>query len=92
MQTMINAMLGLLAFLGGWIMHSFKSDIRENHKFAKETSDRLTQVELLVAGKYITRDEFDKKFDAMFRKLDNIELEIKSCRMDNHHHKHGEQD
>jgi len=85
MQTMINTLLGLIAFLGGWVMNSFKSDIKENQKFAKETSDRLNQVEVLVAGQYITRDEFDKKLDAMFRKLDTIESEIKSCRLDNRH-------
>lgn len=92
LQTMINAMLGLIAFLGGWVINSFKIEIKENQKISKEISDRLNQIEILVAGKYITREEFDKKFDAMFRKLDTIEIEIKSCRFDNHAHKYGEKD
>ena len=53
---MINTMLGLIAFLGGWIMHSFKSQINDNRKDIKEAADRVHAVELLVAGKYVTRE------------------------------------
>lgn len=43
----------------------------------KETTRRVAQIELLIAGQYVTRGEFqssiDKLTDALFRKLDAIE-------------------
>ena len=83
MQTMINTMLGLIAFLGGWIMHSFKSQINDNRKDIRATNDRLHEVEVLVAGKYMTREESKEQTDIILNKLDTIQNDIRSCMLHN---------
>lgn len=78
-QTMINTMLMLIAFLGGWTMHSFRSQIRDNRNDIKETKDRLHEIELTVAGKYVTRDELAEHSAVVMKKLDEIQSDIRSC-------------
>ena len=75
-QTMINALLGLVAFLGGWFVHSFQSQLKDNKGEIKETKDRLPAVEVLVAGKYPTRDELK---ELVLDRFDTIQQDIRSC-------------
>ena len=84
MQTMINAMLGLLAFLGGWFVHSFKEQLNNNRQDIKATNDRLHEVEVLVAGKYVTREEAMEHDTLILNKLDTIQKDIRSCMLHNH--------
>lgn len=83
MQTMINTMLGLIAFLGGWIMHSFKSQINDNRKDIEDTRGKLHEIEVLVAGKYMTREESKEQTDIILNKLDTIQKDIRSCMLHN---------
>jgi len=83
MQTMINAMLGLLAFLGGWFVHSFKEQLNNNRQDIKATNDRLHEVEVLVAGKYVTREEAMEHDTLILNKLDTIQKDIRSCMLHN---------
>jgi len=78
-QQMINVLLGLVAFFGGWVMHSFKSQIRDNSEAISKTTDRLTEVELLVAGKYITRDEMLAQNLTLLNELRDIHKDIQTC-------------
>lgn len=36
-------------------------------------TEKVNAIEVLVAGDYVKRNEFDNKVDAVFRKLDTIE-------------------
>lgn len=76
---MINAMLGIIAFLGGWIMHSFKAQIQDNKNEINETRTKLHEIELTVAGKYVTRDELAEHSAIVMKKLDEIQSDIRSC-------------
>lgn len=80
---MINAMLGLLAFLGGWFVHSFKEQLNNNRQDIKDTADRVHAVEVLVAGKYVTREEAKEQTDIILKKLDTIQTDIRSCMLHN---------
>jgi hypothetical protein len=57
-QTIINAGLGLIAFMGGWIVRN------------------LQEIEILVAGTYVKREDMDKLGTALFAKLDRIENKV----------------
>jgi len=76
---MINTMLGLIAFLGGWIMHSFKAQINDNRKDIREVQHKMNEIEVLVAGKYMTREESAAHSEAIMKKLDKIQENIQSC-------------
>lgn len=75
LQTMINTMLGLIAFLGGWI----KAQIQDNRNEISETRTKLHEIELTVAGKYVTRDELAEHSAIVMKKLDEIQSDIRSC-------------
>lgn len=44
----------------------------------KELADKVSKMEVLVAGQYITREEFDRAIQRIFDKLDHIEMKIQN--------------
>ena len=42
----------------------------------REMMDKLSAIEILVAGKYIQRDEMNEHIKALFAKLDKIETKL----------------
>jgi hypothetical protein len=64
-QTMFDIVLGAFAFLCGFILNAIWSMV-------KTLTDRVTHIEVLVAGKYITREELRSYFSALDVKLERI--------------------
>lgn len=87
-HQMMTTLLTLVAFLGGWVMHSFRTQLNDNRNDIKETSDRVHAVEVLVAGKYVTREELAAHTETVLNKLDTIQSDIRSCML----HKRREDD
>jgi len=82
-HQMFTTLLGIIAFFGGWIMHSFRAQLADNRADIKATNDRLHEVEVLVAGKYVTREEAKEQTDIILNKLDTIQKDIRSCMLHN---------
>ncbi len=38
--------------------------------------DKVQKIELLVAGKYVTREDMEKMISALFAKLDKIDVKL----------------
>lgn len=55
-----------------WLWESHK----ELQAMDKELADKVSKMEVLVAGQYITRQEFDRGIQRIFEKLDHIEAKI----------------
>lgn len=72
-QTFINSALGLIAFLGGWVLNSLKESMAQLKQTDNDLADKVQAIELLVAGTYVKRDDLDKLGNALFAKLDRIE-------------------
>lgn len=72
-QSIFNLAIAGFGAIGGFFMKWLFSELRDLKNKAKETDNKLAQVELLVTGKYITRDEALAVFDKMFEKLDRID-------------------
>lgn len=91
-QSLFNVGLGLIAFLGGWVM----KNLQDSMKSLRESDDRLATkvqaIEVLVAGQYVKRDDFDKSITALFAKLDKIEgkLDMKANAADCPARGHGQ--
>lgn len=68
-QTIFNVLLGLVAFLGGYVINSIKASI-------DGLQSKVQAIEVLVAGSYVKRDDIDKLTAALFAKLDKIESKL----------------
>lgn len=71
-QTLFNVAITLVGFLGGWVLNSLKSSIEGLQKADHDLTAKVQGIEVLVAGHYVRRDDFDKISAEMFRKLDKI--------------------
>lgn len=87
-HQMVTTLLSIVAFFGGWIMHSFRAQLNDNRNDIKEASARIQEVEVLVAGKYVTREELAAHTATVLKKLDTIQGDIRSCML----HKRREDD
>ena len=76
MQTAFNVAIGLVAFLGGWVLNGLRDSINTLHRSDSELTERIQGVEVLVAGQYVKRDDMDRLTQALFAKLDKIEEKI----------------
>jgi len=77
-QTLINILFGLTAFFGGMWVRGIADSMKELKRADAELADKVQGIEILVAGKYVQREELKAMSDALFRKLDRIELKLDS--------------
>jgi hypothetical protein len=74
---MFNIAVGLIAFLGGWWMKVMWQTLKDLQRADAKLADKVTSIEVLVAGQYIKRDDFEKVVDKVateiFARLDKID-------------------
>ena len=75
-QTAFNILLGAFSALAGWLLNNLYQSMRDLMKADELLTDKVQAIEVLVAGQYIKRSEFESKMDAIFHKLDTIEEKI----------------
>lgn len=78
-QWFVNSALGVIAFLGGIVMKvvwdaisALRVSLAEMRRDDAQLAAKVQAIEVLVAGTYIKRDEFEKLASALFSKLDKI--------------------
>lgn len=75
-QSLLNWIYGIanlaLGFAFKWIYDAHK----EFRNADKDLADKVSKIEILVAGQYVTRDELDRNIQRIFDKLDHIEMKI----------------
>lgn len=72
-QTFINWLLGGLGALIGFLLKAVWQSVKDLQDSDKELADKVSKIEVLVAGNYVKKDELDTRLDALFGKLDRIE-------------------
>jgi hypothetical protein len=77
-QWILNAAFMIIGVLGGWVLKFFHERISTIEKNEESLFNKLHMVELLVAGQYVKREDLDKLSQALFAKLDKIELKLDS--------------
>lgn len=75
-QSAFNALMGCFLVLVGWLLNNLWQTMRDLTNADKELTDKVQHIEVLVAGQYIKRTEFETKIDAMFTKLDAIDEKL----------------
>jgi hypothetical protein len=76
MQTAFNFVVGLSAFLGGWILRNLKESIDNLHDADSELTDKVQHIEVLIAGDYVRRSDLGIIVASLFEKLDKIESKL----------------
>lgn len=72
-QQIINWVIGAFGTLLGFLLNAVWQAVKDLEKADKELADKLSKIEVLVAGNYVKKDELDVRLDALFGKLDRIE-------------------
>ena len=72
-QTIINTVIALVGFLGGWILKVIWEGVKDLQVVDKLLTEKVNTIEILIAGNYMSKHDFDKIAAAIFAKLDKIE-------------------
>jgi len=75
-QEIFNIAIGLISTLGGWWLKVMWDSLKELQAADKDLVEKVSRIEILVAGNYVKREEFDRVVERLFVKLDNIEIKI----------------
>lgn len=65
-QNWFEALVAVLGLIGGWFLRTLWQD-------TKALTAKVQSIELLVAGQYIKKDQFEKLVEGLYHKLDKIE-------------------
>jgi len=71
-QIFFDVAVAVIGALGGWILNTVWTAVKELQKADKELAEKVGEIEVLVAGRYVTRDEFNHTLAQVFAKLDTI--------------------
>lgn len=75
-QIIINWLLAGFGALIGFLLNAVWQAVKDLQKADTSLADKVGKIEVLVAGAYVKRDEFDRAIDRLFEKLDHIEMKI----------------
>jgi CHASE3 domain sensor protein len=72
-QTIVNWMLAGFGGLIGFLLNAVWQAVKDLQKADKELTAKVAEIEVLVAGAYVKKDDFNELSKALFSKLDRIE-------------------
>lgn len=75
-QTWLNFAFSLIFAGVGWFLRSIWTAIRDLQSADSIMADKVSRIEILVAGKYVTRDEHMATSQRILDKLDQIEQRL----------------
>jgi hypothetical protein len=75
-QTVVNWILAAFSGVLGFLLRAIWQAVTDLQNSDKEITEKITAIEVLVAGNYIKRDEFDRAIQRIFGKLDHIDAKI----------------
>jgi hypothetical protein len=71
-QVFFDVAVGVIGVLGGWVLNTVWGAVKDLQSADKELAEKVSEIEVLVAGRYVTRDEFNTTLSQVFVKLDTI--------------------
>jgi hypothetical protein len=76
MQEFYDWVLTGFSAVLGFLLHAVWQATKDLQKEDQELAKRVGEIEVLVAGNYVTRQEFERVIDKLFTKLDAIEMKL----------------
>ena len=77
-QDFLNWAFGILNLILGGFIKAMWDSYKELKKTDSELAEKVNQIEVLVAGTYVKRDDFDRVANQIFAKLDKISDKLDS--------------
>lgn len=71
-QSFLNWIFGLANIAFGFILKIMWDSYKDLKKADSDLADKVNSIEVLVAGQYVKRDDFERVANALFAKLDKI--------------------
>ena len=71
-QVLFDVAIGVIGVLGGWTLNTVWAAVKDLQEADKELAEKVGNIEVLVAGRYITREEFNATLNQVFERLDRI--------------------
>lgn len=75
-QEIYNIVVAFAGMAGGWWVKVMWDSMKELQRADANLADKVSRIEILVAGNYVKRDAFDDAVNRIFQKLDHIEEKI----------------
>lgn len=75
-QDLVNIIGALFVALFGWVLRTAWQEIKSLQEKDAKLSGDVAEIRVLVAGNYITKEEFSDMMKAIFSKLDRIEDKV----------------
>lgn len=75
-QSFINTMLALWGATMGWILKVIWDAVKDLQEADEEVIKKVNELQVVMAGDYVKRDELRAEFKALFAKLDRIENKL----------------
>lgn len=75
-QLLFNVVFGLLASVLMFLLNNMWQELKDQRKINFQINSRVGNMEVLVAGHYITRQEFSSHMDKLFKELGEINKSI----------------
>ena len=72
-QQFFNVAFAIIGALGGWWMRVMWQSLKELQQQDSKLADKVNNIEVLVAGNYVKRDDMNRDIATIFAKLDRIE-------------------
>lgn len=75
-QYAFNILMGFFMAIFGWALRVAWESLTSLQKQDQNLADKVARIEVLVAGEYVRKDDFDRVIERLFDKLDHIEMKI----------------
>lgn len=75
-QQFFNIAFAIIGALGGWWMRVMWQSLKELEQQDSKLADKVGNIEVVVAGQYVKRDDMNRDIATIFAKLDRIEDKI----------------
>jgi hypothetical protein len=77
-QDFLNWAFGIVNLVLGGFIKAMWDSYKELKRVDSQLAEKVNQIEVLVAGQYVKRDDFDRVANAIFVKLDKISDKLDS--------------
>lgn len=75
-QNVINGLIGIVITLFGWLLKTIWNSVAALQKADEDLTEKVNRIEVLVAGEYIKRAEFQGALERLFSKLEQIDHKL----------------
>lgn len=77
-QTLFNMLVGVTGFLGGYWLNTLWSEVKALRETDTAIAEKVNSIEVLVAGNYVKRAEFESYMTQVYNLLRRIEDKLDS--------------